>query len=592
MGARARARGGGGGGRPEQLVAWINRAEWDQVIEYLYCGDSKLQRQALDRISAWKCRYGNSTPLAVECTANLILCKLHDHAGETASSELVLSYGLALVRFVNLITERKQKRFVVPLRRLANEMNIPEWIVNLRHELTHRRLPTLGWCRKGCEFVLEWLRQQYWNQQLGNNIVDTWILDSQEEEDDEVQLQEQLKQKEFYDKIRELLTSYEKEQFQVLTDQKLVSKTKTLWNTLPSEVEWILSQVKRLAWENREMVVEILLDDGFLIPTEEQLKSLNIECPGEFVDLSNPGIPSTFCRFWQPLLKCLHSRYFTPLLLEKLFTELKHCCDSSGLRIQYVTGWITEILAANAKAGKSVKGIPRSQKIKRSMWQLFLFPCLLDWQDLLKSCLAAPCQATPHLLQQILTGTDSPLPITTQQKLLQLCSIYIQEPGSFSISDFPIGCNHLPVHTVENLQVMNGSESSNQLTSTVHTDFLMDTEPVVVHTTGEEQSQSINLEMLTETIQSLEGSVWQLCTDQIAWKNYPLGKVPGQSDDPNCFLVNNYTLMPVLPQPTTKETMDQKNTEISTTGLPCADPEGLWWNQGDLHRLKAGLKLF
>lgn len=30
----------------------------------------------------------------------------------------------------------------------------------------------------------------------------------------------------------------------------------------------------------REMVVEILLDDGFLIPTEEQLKSLNIECPG------------------------------------------------------------------------------------------------------------------------------------------------------------------------------------------------------------------------------------------------------------------------------------------------------------------------
>ncbi|XP_069749068.1 ribosomal biogenesis protein LAS1L [Narcine bancroftii] len=585
-------RGKSGGGRGEHVVAWLNRAEWDQVIEYLYSGDNKLQWYAVDRISAWKSRYGNSTPLAVECTASLIHCKLHDDAGETATNELVLSYGLALVRFVNLITERKQKRIVVPIIRLANEMNIPEWIVNLRHELTHRSLPTLAWCRKGCEFVLEWLRQQYWNQQMGNNLVDSWALDSQEEEDEEVQLEEQLKQKELYDKVRALLTSYEKEQFQVLTEQKSVSKTQKLWSTLPSEVEWILSLVKKHAWENREMVVEVLLDDGFLIPTEEQLKSLNIECPGEFVDLSNPGIPSTFCRFWQPLLMRLHSQYFTPVLLEKLFIELKHCCDSSGLRIQYVTGWITEILTANAKARKGAKNLTQSQKIKKSMRQLFLLPCPLDWHGLLKSCLAAPCQATPHLLQQILTDMDSPLPITTQQKLLQLCSIYIQEPGSFSISDFPIDCNHLPIYTVESLQMMNAPESSNQLTSTVHSEFIMDTEPVVVHTSEEEQTQTVNLEVLSETIQSLEGSVWQLCTDQIAWKDYPLGKIPGQSEDPNCLFVDNYTLMPVLPQPTTKDTMDQQSTEMSTTGLPCADPEGLWWNQRDLHRLKAGLKLF
>ncbi|XP_067853214.1 ribosomal biogenesis protein LAS1L [Heptranchias perlo] len=588
------ARGKRSGGRREQVVAWLNRAEWDQVIEYLYCGDSKLQRYALERISAWKSRYGNSTPLAVECTADLIQCKLQDEAGEAASGELVLSYGLALVRFVNLITERKQKQIAVPLRRLANEMNIPEWIVNLRHELTHRKLPTLTWCRKGCEFVLEWLRQEYWNRQLGNNLVDNWVLDSQEEEegDDEAQRQEELKQKELYDKARELLTSFEKEQFQVLTEQKLVSKAKRIWSSPPPEVEWILSQVKKHAWENRELVVEALLDDGFLIPTEDQLKSLNIECPGEFVDLSNPGIPRTFCRFWQPLLKCLHSRYFTPVLLEKLFTELKHCCDTSGLRIQYVTGWITEILTANTKAGKRLKGLSRSQKMKRSMWQLFLVQCPLDWQDLLEGCLAAPCQATPHLLQQILTDMDSPLPIATQQKLLQLCSIYIQEPGSFSISDFPISRGQLPVYSVENLQMKSRAESPNQLTCMVPTEFRKDTEPVMVHTSGEELVQTVNLELLTEKIQALEGSVWQICTDQITWKDYPLGKVPGQREDPNCLLVDNCTLMPVLHQPITEDNLDLHNTTISATGLPCADSEGLWWTQSDLHRLKTGLKLF
>ncbi|XP_038630524.1 ribosomal biogenesis protein LAS1L [Scyliorhinus canicula] len=582
-----------GGRRNKQGVAWLNRAEWDQVIEYLYCKDSKLQRYALDRISAWKSRYGSSYPLAVECTEALMQCKLQDEAGETASGELILSYGLALVRFVNLITERKQTNIVVPLRRLANEMNIPEWIVNLRHELTHRKLPTLTWCRKGCEFVLEWLRHQFWNRQLGNYLVDNWVLDSQEEEeaDDEVKIQEELKERELYEKARELLTSFAKEQLQVLEEQKLVSKVKRTWSTPSPEVEWISSQVKKVAWENRELMVDVLLDDGFLIPTEEQLKFLNIECPGEFVDLSNPGIPRTFCRFWQPLLKCLHSQYFTPVLLEKLFTELKHCCDTSGLRIQYVTGWITEILAANAKAGKRLKGLSRSQKIKRSMWQLFLFQCPLDWEDLLEACLSAPCQATPHLLQQILTDMVYPLPITTQQKLLQLCSIYNQEPGSFSVSDFPVGHGQLPVYTVENLPMKSGIESPNQLTGMVHAEFREDTESVIGPTSGEESVHTVDLEMLTEKIQALEGSDWKICTDQISWKDYPLGKVPGQTEDPNCLFVQNYTLMPVLHRPKTEDNLEH-NTAISTTGLPCADSEGLWWTSSDLNRLKAGLKLF
>uniref|UniRef100_A0A8C4SLV8 LAS1-like protein n=1 Tax=Erpetoichthys calabaricus TaxID=27687 RepID=A0A8C4SLV8_ERPCA len=150
------------------VVAWINKGEWDQVLEYLYCQDCNLQKYALERISAWKGRYGSSTPIAVESTADLVRCQVIDSCGQVAPEELVLLYGMALVRFVNLITEPKQKMVTIPLRRLAREMNIPEWIVNLRHQLTHGRLPTLNWCRKGCEFVLDWLRKEYWSRQLGS----------------------------------------------------------------------------------------------------------------------------------------------------------------------------------------------------------------------------------------------------------------------------------------------------------------------------------------------------------------------------------------------------------------------------------------
>lgn len=40
------------------VVAWRGRAEWDQVMVGLYCGDGRLQQEALDRVSAWKSRYG------------------------------------------------------------------------------------------------------------------------------------------------------------------------------------------------------------------------------------------------------------------------------------------------------------------------------------------------------------------------------------------------------------------------------------------------------------------------------------------------------------------------------------------------------
>lgn len=37
-------------------------------------------------------------PLAVDCTTDLIRCKILDMSGNVSSHELVLSYGLALVR--------------------------------------------------------------------------------------------------------------------------------------------------------------------------------------------------------------------------------------------------------------------------------------------------------------------------------------------------------------------------------------------------------------------------------------------------------------------------------------------------------------
>lgn len=240
------------------VVSWLSRAEWDQVTIYLFCDDQKLQQYALNRISVWRSRLGNELPLAVASTADLVRCKLLDVTGGLGTDELKLLYGMALVRFVNLISERKTKCANLPLKYLAQEVNIPDWIVELRHKLTHKKMPHINDCRKGCHFVLNWLQKTYWSCQLEDSLKETWELEEdqaeteehqeeegetivedvieeqpepQDDKNDELDVEDDAnnngneevsshpeptpRHKELYEKARELLVSYEEEQFTV-----------------------------------------------------------------------------------------------------------------------------------------------------------------------------------------------------------------------------------------------------------------------------------------------------------------------------------------------------------------------------------------
>uniref|UniRef100_A0A8C3FI59 LAS1 like ribosome biosis factor n=1 Tax=Chrysemys picta bellii TaxID=8478 RepID=A0A8C3FI59_CHRPI len=593
-GARAEPGGRARGKRPPRrsVVAWRSKAEWDQVMVGLYCGDCRLQRDALDRVSGWRSRYGHRMPLAVDCTADLIRCKILDTSGNMRSHELVLSYGLALVRFVNLITERKQKIVNIPLRRLAKEMNIPIWIVNLRHDLTHGKLPQLVACQKGCDVVLEWLRRTYWSRQLGNSLareceeeqneeVETAAteteVDSDSEEAQSPQPPGYQKHKELHEKVRELLVSYKNQQFGVLQELQSLRKARKAWSNSSSEVEWILAQIKDLLQESREVVAEALLDDGSLIPTVEQLETLNIKCE-ENKQLLDFKIPQTFYYFWQPLLKGLQSRDFTQTLLEKMFADLKQCSESSELRPQYLINWAAEILTANAKAKarRKVRRLSRSQINKR---KLFLRRVSLQWIKLIDECLAAPCWATPHLLQRILSDMEPPLPSDAQENLLYLSSIYTQEGGSLSSPGSSSDSSGQPIYTTESLQwkarqesqakghrverretVLGGVGEEEDNGEEEAEEEEMEAEPTPL----EELLHVDNMMVIAEKRAALHGSIWQISADGVQWKDFPLGKLPGQTDDPDSLLVDSYSMMSMLDQPVTRD--DGRNSP-STNSL-------------------------
>uniref|UniRef100_A0AAY4EIS2 Ribosomal biogenesis protein LAS1L n=1 Tax=Denticeps clupeoides TaxID=299321 RepID=A0AAY4EIS2_9TELE len=561
--------------RTRHVVAWMNKAEWDEVLDFLFSKDPQLQKHALHRISAWKVRFGHGTPVAVESTADLVRCQVLDRSGRLESDELVLLYGMALVRFVNLITERKQKGVARPLRRL---LKIPEWIVNLRHELTHQRLPTLKSCREGCRFVLDWLLQEYWSRQLGSRLADDWDSQSEEEVDDEEwarrgeeELLARQKEIESHKKARELLVSYEREQRQTLEELVRQRAQHGLWPEPNTDLSWILAQIKHFAAESRSdttLCVCMLVQDGFLIPTQEQLEFLDID-PSENFDPMAPCLPRVYLRLWQPLLKSLNFS-FIHLLLEKLFAEL--AAKPGSHQGFYISAWIAEILLCNSTSSKARK--------TRMKDRIFTNRFPLRWQQLLTACTNAPCIATPYLLQ-LLEDMDKPLPPDTQRKLLRLCSIYTQggchDDDEDSLTD-PDPAQ--PIYTVQSLKdgLLKGNTHS-ALRSPNHCC------PPLAPPTQDLQEQ-LSAEALEERNFALHGSPWQVCTDKVNWKLYPLGQAPGQSGSPSCLMLENYSTLTIFDQQVELDKAPQHHNNSRSAS------DGLLWSHADLSKLKSGLKLF
>ncbi|XP_025789953.1 ribosomal biogenesis protein LAS1L [Puma concolor] len=702
------------------VVAWLSRAEWDQVMVYLFCDDHKLQRYALNRITVWRSRLGNELPLAVASTADLVRCKLMDVTGGLGTDELRLLYGMALVRFVNLISERKTKFVKLPLKFLAQEVNIPDWIVELRHELTHKKMPHINDCRRGCYFVLNWLQKTYWCRQLENSLRETWELEEDREETDEEDQEEDknivvdditeqrtepkdkgkgaeldvrvdgnsesnkevdshwekaLRHKELYERARELLVLYEEEQFKVLEKFRYLPQAVKAWNNLSPPVECILAELKGITCENREAVLDAFLDDGFLIPTFEQLAALQIDYEdgqtevqrGEGtdpklhknMDLSDILVPKPFSQFWQPLLRGLHSQTFTQALLERMFSELPTLGDS-GIRPTYILRWTIELIVANTKTGRNARRFSASQWEARRSWRLFNCSASLDWPRVVESCLGSPCWASSQLLQLVFKAMGQVLPDEEQEKLLRICSIYTQSGENSLVQEgseaSPIGkspytldslywsfkpagssfgseepqqqeeqgsLNDLQKNEEEKEVLENQVEEEEEENDDQKWDEeededdddeeeeeeeeeekeeRMEVEPF----SAEESSTAENSRLLAQKTGALQGSAWQISSEDVRWDTFPLGLMPGQTEDPAELMLENYDTMYLLDQPVLEQRLEPPTCKTGTLGLSCgmgsdncsnssngsSNLEGLLWSQGQLHGLKTGLQLF
>ncbi|NWS41383.1 LAS1L protein, partial [Probosciger aterrimus] len=195
------------------------------------------------------------------------------------------------------------------------------------------------------------------------------------------------------------------------------------------------------------------------------------------------------------------------------------------------------------------------------------------------------------------------LPRSSRKNLLYLASIYTEGGGPLSSPGLSSDGSEQPIYTIESLQWKTRQE--NQVKNPDQTaekqDDVLERDNTVEEVEEEEEemvtetnpleglAHSGNMVAIAEKRAALQGSAWQITADEVQWQDFPLGKLPGQTDDPDGLMLDNYSMMSLLDQPVRDE-WKSSNTNSAELNIPVTG--GLLWTQSDFHKIKSGLQLF
>ncbi|XP_050390422.2 uncharacterized protein LOC126809719 [Patella vulgata] len=302
------------------VVPWINRDEFCTVYKELYSNYTGKKQHAVNRIKAWKSRY-DKLPVAIATTVELqsvIIAHQKALLTNTVNEEeehLRREYSLAIVRFVNHVTEAGQKKeFARPIIAIAREFGIPDWIVHLRHEVTHSTLPALDVLTQGVQTALQWLKETFWEHQMKDVKV-------------KPTLNSQKKNKVINIDTKKLLRSY----FELRLQEIKNGSCNGASNSLLSDLKTALSYRT-----HRKLLLTDLCEEDFMALSSQNLEFLGIQLE----DLQESDIlvlPNELLLLWRPLLKSVKKLGYGSEFVNKLIDNLD---DENCLKSRQIAGWI------------------------------------------------------------------------------------------------------------------------------------------------------------------------------------------------------------------------------------------------------------
>nr|XP_054753244.1 ribosomal biogenesis protein LAS1L-like [Lytechinus pictus] len=472
------------------FIPWRTKDEFERIYHKLFQGDPGEKKTAIDRISSWNSRY-KKLPVAIICTKDLVELQLGMPAQQNGNtSTFIMACTLAITRFVNLMTEEKQKfGRGMPVHEVAMTIGLPKWIVDIRHQGTHGHMPKHAILESALRFSLDWLKETFWEAQIKEMCADRII----QEGDFDLQTIE---------KLRGILSDY----------MDCMGSSSILVNGRPHHREREVLQKLNKPLRNhpsKKYLAYLLTQDGYLVPTPEQERALGISDGVTFPQDDN--LPGSLVALWKPLLDFTVSCGLEHLIMESIINLLSRFTSGnpveakSGPIVRYLLGWAKHLIKRNGitqRSESTTRESPPQKKHKRDA---------SEWSKTLKKCIEKPNKHSMELLPSLLECQDPRLEKSAEEKLVKLAETIVHGPNGMSLST-----NGLP--SLNDMEAMIDSKTRQKRKGNPMLGILSDGKKGAQNRTVVDSAQP-----------------WHLSDDLVDWSHTPLGVLPWQPDDPDFF---------------------------------------------------------
>ncbi|CAO2655154.1 Nn.00g102180.m01.CDS01 [Neocucurbitaria sp. VM-36] len=341
------------------VTAWRNRLELLQVRQDLYSPETSRRESAVNKVFAWRIRKPDGLPLLLDSTADIVDVILQDERGGLKHNALRLLYATAISRFVTGLADtqieltRDRPAWFPP----GKSLQLPLGLLETRHRIVHRHLPSLGELKRAAKDSLEWLWEWYWSQ-LDHAF-------SIAKPDEEMESHEAVREK-----LSAILKTYVKERKNEIKTRKkdpkaadnALSTYKLRFAPSSPSISTPPAQIQRI-------LLQLLVDDKMILPTDKKLGS---SMSGAYL-------------IWSPFLLafCTSSPPYLPIytLLDCMISGTNAPSTSRGMVHpeldpvrEGLSDWAVQILTSADWASARERGYPADKLLEDMLMQCFSEP--------------------------------------------------------------------------------------------------------------------------------------------------------------------------------------------------------------------------
>ncbi|KAL8159381.1 hypothetical protein V2J09_000918 [Rumex salicifolius] len=484
----------------QKLVPWLSWDEWELVRASLFSNSPDSIAFALDRIASWRSR--GCLPVTVEVTASIIKIQLKDPVfrpdlnNDVSEDEEILAmlYSMAVMRLVNGLIEKTRRRTVVSIAQAAASINMPRMLIDIRHEASHRELPSLCLLRQASSEALNWLKSYYWDPQM-------MAIPFRGGESGSVR-------EEISSKLHQLALGLEKKKSLKLSSSDIKEKRSR------KQINKTLKSLVNLYAFYASEVISILLE--FLLAVTNPLNM--VEFPQKFQDSLHLDFAQTAFDKWKPVISKFSKK--EPELLLRLLNAVLDMIEARQVMKDDIGQKQYSVCMYEAETS-----------------QIGVLSSLFSWLvEILKAQKSLYCDT----IESVTDKKASALPKSILFKLLHRC-LLISEPGNNEL----LSSASCLAEVIGNGHLKRSLNKLSLIISTPCPDLSKDTFESLVLQEKDVQQASEKVELLkhrrlnsssTQAINSSLGSTgkWTLVE---SWKPCPIGMLPRTLGSSGCLPV-------------------------------------------------------